>query len=118
MEDKYMRAVKRLIDFLLVEEEKHCFDYEQLAGFVKEEIERSEPLLPGVRYKNTEKNRARLPKSINGYTRYVTICVDGQGMLCAVYDSGIKKWFNTILDFAEDKPSWFALIPDGEVQDE
>lgn len=63
--DKYMRAAKAALRY--IKEKGYCGVVENpyssltIAGLVKEELERPEPLIPGVRYRNTEANRGRLP---------------------------------------------------------
>lgn len=110
MEDKYMRAARAV--------EKYTdggWDIACIAETLKAEIERPEPLLPGVRYRNTEANRERLPFPLDSNRNTKPVIV-GYGttvdiaMCTGFYDD---RWTR-----ADMHPEWFSLIPDGEVQDE
>jgi hypothetical protein len=108
MEDKYMRAAKAAAE---------GGTFERIAEAIKAEIERPEPLIPGVRYKNTEANRKRIPMEDKAYSEYIT--VGWENIITTGYMSRVG-WLMMGLDQPQPaiKPEWFAIIPDGEVQDE
>jgi hypothetical protein len=112
MEDKYMRAARAV--------EKYTdggWDIACIAKTIKAEIERPEPLLPGVRYRNTEANRKRIP--VRNCLVYANVFWKFPAVPClAAYHKG--EWYKEgdglsrpLIDLDA-----FALIPDGEVQDE
>jgi hypothetical protein len=78
-----------------------------VAKLIQDTIERPEPLLPGVRYRNTDKNRARIPKNTTAALFWLT----GRQPPYVMYEDELCTY-----DLSEYES--FALIPDGEVQDE
>jgi len=80
------------------------------------ELERPEPLLPGVRYKNTEANRKRIDKDNPVIIGLETDDNLEYGVALWLPASGL--WQEELNMHKKDYPEWFALIPDGEVQDE
>jgi hypothetical protein len=123
MEDKYMRAARAAA-------EKGTL--ERMAEAIKAEIERPEPLVPGVRYRNTEANRRRIDSDKNYKEFSIPVIVYKE-----VVDDVIGETFYVpeIAYWNNDGSSWiglsysnggddiddiasFALIPNGEVQNE
>jgi hypothetical protein len=104
MEDKYMRAARAAA-------EKGTL--ERMADAIKAEIERPEPLVPGVRYKNTEANQKRVDN---------TKCYNVWGEEGTVYIGYLiwERWNINVNGgyMADETITSFSLIPDGEVQDE
>jgi hypothetical protein len=87
-----------------------------VAKLIQDTIERPEPLIPGVRYANTEKNRARILMETERYS--VSVTVGFENIITTGYLSKVG-WLMMGLDNPQPlhKVKWFALIPDGEVQD-
>jgi hypothetical protein len=108
---KYMRAADEAWSWF-VNQRSEKFPLEGLAEAIKAEIERPEPLVPGVLYKNTPENRIRIN------TDYPVIIGKSNERGLAYWLPGVNMWKTKTEIYGKDYPNWFALIPDGEVQDE
>ena len=115
-EDKYDRASEKAIRAYL-DGPEGCDIHDFVREAIKAEIERLEPLVPGVRYRNTEANRRRIPTVVDAITgTHRSVCV-------LVWESDDDKWPDVqyvIVDgpgFAADIVC-FSIISDGKVQDE
>ncbi|MCK9592755.1 MAG: hypothetical protein M0Q91_12195 [Methanoregula sp.] len=118
-EDKYMRASKRLLEILRTGATNGMCGGDEIlfcADVLRAEIERPEPLVPGVRYKNTEANFNRIPMD-GDRTIIVNVFWNNSNMIHAAY-YGNKVYWRTAEGSRLLRPDAFALIPDGEVQDE
>jgi hypothetical protein len=111
MEDKYIRASKAILD-------KMGGKYVPLrvllvAETIKAEIEREEPLVPGVRYRNTEANRKRADEE-----KFYNVW-DQNGSIYIGWVFG-GKWQIDVagLCMEDNTIASFSPIPDGEAQDE
>jgi hypothetical protein len=116
---KYMSAADEAWSWF-VNRRSETFPLVELAEIIKAEIERPEPLLPGVRYKNTDKNRARIPKKNAFRTVFVNAFWDLPSFPAVVWFED-ERCFKPNNGFSERVlllPIAFSLIPDGEVQDE
>jgi len=111
MEDKYIRASKAILD-------KMGGKYVPLrvllvAETIKAEIEREEPLVPGVRYRNTEANRKRVNKE-----KFYNVW-DREGASYIGFFGGLGWHIHTPYGIIVDESIVsFSSLPEGEVQDE
>ena len=111
MEEKYVRAVKAILVLLGIEATPtRC---ENLCEALKSEIERPEPLVVGVRYRNTEANRKRADEE-----KFYNVW-DQNGSIYIGWVFG-GKWQIDVagLCMEDNTIASFSPIPDGEVQDE
>jgi hypothetical protein len=130
MEEKYMRAANAAWEYIYGEH--GIGGVKKLAEAIKAEIERPEPLVTGVRYRNTEANRNRIAcdKEYREFSIPVIVykevddVVKGETFLApeiAYWNNEDNSWvglsYNNSGDEINDIAA-FALIPDGEVQDE
>jgi hypothetical protein len=118
---KYMRAADEAWSWF-VNQRSEKFPLEGLAEAIKAEIERQEPLVPGVRYRNTEANRQRIPmynsvSTVDVVYEFENNPYIGYYIACESEGRGWHK-FCRVVEAPADEPTWFSLIPDGKVQDE
>ena len=111
MEEKYMRAANAAWEYIYGEH--GIGGVKKLAEAIKAEIERPEPLVVGVRYRNTEANRKRADEE-----KFYNVW-DQNGSIYIGWVFG-GKWQIDVagLCMEDNTIASFSPIPDGEVQDE